>query len=45
VIWADTSFPLAMRQIGRNGTDILFSPALEWRATAPRVRTLPSTGR
>lgn len=36
VICADTNFPLPMRQAGRNGTDILFSPTLEWRAINPQ---------
>jgi apolipoprotein N-acyltransferase len=30
VICADTNFPLPMRQSGRNGTDVLLSPTLEW---------------
>ena len=36
VICADTNFPLPMRQAGRNGTDILFSPTLEWQAINPQ---------
>ncbi len=36
VICADTNFPQPMRQAGRNGTDILFSPTLEWQAINPQ---------
>jgi apolipoprotein N-acyltransferase len=35
VVCADTNFPQPMRQSGRNGTDILLSPTLEWRGMHP----------
>jgi apolipoprotein N-acyltransferase len=35
VVCADTNFPVPMSQSGRNGTDILFSPTLEWRGIHP----------
>lgn len=35
VICWDTDFPGTVRQAGRNGTDILLSPSMEWRDIAP----------
>jgi apolipoprotein N-acyltransferase len=35
VVCADTNFPVPMRQCGRNGTDILLSPTLEWQGIHP----------
>lgn len=35
VVCGDTNFPQPMRQSGRNGTDVLLSPTLEWRAIDP----------
>lgn len=35
IICWDTDFPVEVSQAGRNGTDILLSPALEWRAADP----------
>jgi apolipoprotein N-acyltransferase len=34
ICW-DTDFPATVRQAGRNGTDILLSPSLEFRAADP----------
>jgi len=35
VVCGDTNFPMPMSQSGRNGTGILLSPTLEWRAIDP----------
>jgi apolipoprotein N-acyltransferase len=42
VICWDTDFQGTMRQAGRNGTDLLLSPSLEWRGIDPCLhRGLP----
>jgi apolipoprotein N-acyltransferase len=35
IICWDTDFPVEVSQAGRNGTDLLLSPSLEWRAIDP----------
>ena len=42
VCW-DTDFPATISQAGRNGTDILLSPSLEWRGLGPMHAQWPSS--